>query len=401
MNDNHKSPLNHHCMIVHNYYPFAETRVQRQTEALTEYNYKVDVICMRQDSEPTIENVGYLTIYRLPLKRNKKKGPLFQFVEYLTFMVLTFFKITSLHLRQRYTTVQVHNLPDFLVFAAIIPRFTGSRVILDLHDLMPEFYCAKFNSIMTNLPVRLIRWQEWLSCRFAHHVITVTESWRQTLIQRGVAEYKCSVVMNVADPQYFNSDVTPNGSQKDGELHLVYHGTITQRYGLDMVLYALAQIRSETPNIRFTVQGRGEFLETILHLIKELNLNDLVYLNSDFLPVTELSKVIKSADLGIVPYRRDIFTDGILPTKLMEYAAVGVPAIAAKTPGISAYFDENMVEFFTPEDVEDLALRIRTLYKNRSRLQELTHNIKKFNQKYNWSTQKTKYVNLLDGLAKH
>jgi hypothetical protein len=70
--------------------------------------------------------------------------------------------------------VQAHNLPDFLVFAALVPKLLGARLILDLHDLMPEFYASRFKSGMTSFPIRLLCWQERLSCLFAKHVITVT-----------------------------------------------------------------------------------------------------------------------------------------------------------------------------------------------------------------------------------
>jgi glycosyltransferase involved in cell wall biosynthesis len=388
-----------HCMVVHNYYPFAETRVQRQAEALVNQGLAVDIICLRHEAGPAVDEVGGATIYRLPLGRNKKGGAVSQFFEYLSFLILAFFKLTGLHLRQRYQTVQVHNLPDFLVFAALLPKLSGARVILDLHDLMPEFYCAKFNTTMSSWPVRLIRWQEWMSCRFANHVITVTELWRQTLIERGVSPDKCSVVMNLADTRHFNATLTPVQPDKAGPFHLIYHGTLTQRYGIDLVLRALDRLRHEIPEVRLTIQGRGEYLETLQRLAAELNLGEHVRFGSDFLPITDLFELIRSAHVGFVPYRRDVFTDGILPTKLMEYAALGVPAVVARTPVISAYFDETMVEFFTSEDIDDLIYHIRLLYHDRARLNELARNTIKFHQRYNWPNQSAEYVRLITNLA--
>jgi glycosyltransferase involved in cell wall biosynthesis len=400
-NQSSKSEIRH-CMVVHNYYPFAETRVQRQAETLINYGCNVDIICLRFADEPEVEKVQGVSVYRLPLRRNKQGGPVMQLFEYLAFLIFAFFKLSALHLKRRYHTVQVHNLPDFLVFAALIPKLTGSRVLLDLHDLMPEFFCAKFDTVMDSMPVRLIRWQEWLSCRFADHVITVTESWRQTLIQRGIAPNKCSVVMNVADSRYFstNGSNIVNSSSEDDYFRLIYHGTLAHRYGIDLALRALAQVRQEIPNVRLTIHGRGEYLDDIVKIIDELGVQAQVQLSTEFLPTAELPKLIKSNQVGLVPYRRDIFTDGILPTKLMEYTASGLPAIVAHTPGIAAYFDENMVEFFTSEDVDDLARCIRTLYHDRMRLSQLSQNSAKFNQRYNWDSQAAAYYQLIERLAK-
>lgn len=388
-----------HCMIVHNYYPFAETRVQREAEALAESGIQVDVICLRHGREPNVEQVAGVTAYRLPLSRNKESGPLGQLLEYLGFFVMAFYKVTRLHLHRRYRVVQVHNLPDFLIFAALFPRLMGSRLILDLHDLMPEFFSAKFNKPMDNFLVRLVRWQEWLSCRFAHHVITVTELWRQTLVRRGVPENKCSVVMNVADPRYFSQAAAPAGLPENGHFYLLYHGTLTQRYGVDLVLQALAKVRQEIPDVHLIMHGRGEYQEDVRRFIQEWDLQDAVQFSTEFLPVADLPRLIKSGHLGLVPYRRDIFTDGILPTKLMEYAALGVPAVVVRTPAIKFYFDETMVEFFAAEDVDDLVRAISKLYRDRERLNELACGITRFNQQYSWAAQSAGYVRLVERLA--
>ena len=99
----------------------------------------------------------------------------------------------------------------------------GVRVILDFHDLMPEFYRERYRGDDTSLSVRLLYLQEKLSCRFADHVITVSEHWRQALIERGVPAHKCSVVMNVADDNIFRplKDDLPR-SPINSELQMIY-----------------------------------------------------------------------------------------------------------------------------------------------------------------------------------
>jgi glycosyltransferase involved in cell wall biosynthesis len=393
------SPAIRHCMVVHNYYPLDETRVKRQAEALVNRGYEVDVICLRHGDEPSIDNVAGVTIHRLPVRRNKKRGPLAQLFEYLSFLVLAFLKLTALHRRQRYSVVQVHNLPDFLVFVALIPKLTGSRVILDIHDLMPEFYASRFNTTLASWPVRLVCWQEWLACRFADHVITVSDHWRQTLIKRGVPAQKCSVVMNVADERIFHASAdtgyhAPNHTQ----FRLIYHGTIVERYGLDLAIQAIDQVRQDIPHIHLTILGKGEYVDTLIQMTQELQLNQHVTIYNEIRPPEELPAIIRRADVGIVPYRNDPFTDQLLPTKLMEYAALGLPAIAARTTAIDAYFRNTMVELFEPGDINDLAQCIRTLYTSPERLAELAAGSRKFNERYNWTKIGAAYVALVEQL---
>jgi glycosyltransferase involved in cell wall biosynthesis len=315
MGDKNSSSHKRHCMVVFAHYPAGETRVQRQTEALINHGFEVDIICLRviySGYEPPTEVVNGAQVYRLPVTRSYGNTNFVkQLLEYLAFFFRAMWMLIRLYPRRHYQVVQVHNLPDFLVFAAWFPKLLGARLILDLHDLMPEFYAARTGRGMSNWLVRIITWQEQLSCRFANHVVTVTELWRQTLIQRGVPSDKVSVVMNVADDRIFRRPAK-NGSPKDkNTLQLFYHGAIVPRYGLDLVLEAVARLRDEIPGLRLTIHGDGDYRATLAELAAQLGLGDQVYFSTKLRPVSELPGLICSADGGIVPYRRDIFTDGI------------------------------------------------------------------------------------------
>jgi len=390
-----------HCMVVHATYPLGETRVEREALALVEQGFYVDVICLRGRTEPNTEMVDGVQVFRLPVRRNKGRGLFSQLLEYFVFFTMASIKLATLHRRHRYRIVQLHNLPDFLVFAAWIPKLSGARLILDLHDLMPEFYAGRFGTQLSGWQSRLLCWQERLSCRFADRVITVTEPWRETLIQRGIPGEKISVVMNVADDRVFQAaDELERPARNDERFTLVYHGNITWRYGIDLAVRAIDRVRSEIPQIHFLIHGYGDYREQLAQLIDELGLQNHVTFTTRAMPTSELPKLIRKANVGVVPYRRDIFTDGILPTKLMEYAALEMPVITARTPAIEAYFDSTMVQFFEPDSVEDLAHCILGLFNDRERLAELSNGIRRFNERYSWSKTSARYVELVSELAR-
>lgn len=193
-------------MIVFATYPLGETRVQREAEALVRAGYKVDVICIRIPGDPALSEYKGVKIYRQkyrsPISLLNSGGLSEKFLKYLRFFFTAGIRVTQLYFKKKYSTIQVHNLPDFLVFCTLIPKLLGVPIILDLHDLMPEFYAGRFGH-GTSFSARLIRLQEQMACRFADHVITVSEHWREALIERGVPAKKCSVVMNVADDHIF------------------------------------------------------------------------------------------------------------------------------------------------------------------------------------------------------
>ena len=117
------------------------------------------------------------------------------------------------------------------------------------------------------------------------------------------------------------------------------------------------------------------------------------------MPISDLPSLIAVADVGVVPYRRGVFTDGILPTKLMEYISLNMPVIASRTPAIDTYFDETMVEFFEPESIDGLADCIVRLHTDETRRQQLVQGGQTFRQRHSWEMISTDYVTLVKRLA--
>jgi glycosyltransferase involved in cell wall biosynthesis len=394
------SCVGRHCMIVHAYYPLGETRVEREALALVRAGWTVDVICLRHSRDLAFETVEGVDIYRLPVQRRKTGGMARQMVEYLRFSLLVFLKLLTLYPRRRYETIQAHNLPDFLIFSALLPKLVGARLILDIHDLMPEFFAARTGLRMDSPLVRIVTLQERLSCWFADHVITVTEVWRNRLISRGVPAQKVSVVMNVADERIFRPlpERKPQ-EHEDSCFRLIYHGTFKRYYGMEELIRAIGVASQLIPNIHLTLQGVGEMYAEMRELVDDLHLQEHVELNGYALPAEELPALIAEADAGVVPNRNDLFAGDLLPTKLLEYVALRKPVIAARTRVISMYFDDSMVEFFTPGDYGSLAESIIALHDDRERLAKLAQNSQKFVERHNWNSISSQYVGLVARLS--
>lgn len=388
-------PARRHCMVVYATYPLGETRVQREAEALVDAGYDVDVICLRGAGEPARDRHRDVEIHRLPMDADKRSLR-HQLWSYVLFTFRAAALLAKLHRSRGYAAVQLHNLPDFLVFAALVPKIKGVPVILDLHDLMPEFFEGRFGAGRSPWLLRAIRLQERLSCRFADHVITVSDHWRHTLAERGTPLGKVSVVMNVADERIFTPE--PEGRPNDGT-RLIYHGTMTERYGLDTAIEAVGIVRDEIPEIHLTLHGKGDHLPALKTLTARLGLQAQVTFSETHIPTEQLPALIASCDIGLAPYRDDVFTDGIIPTKLMEYAVMRLPCIASSTSAISAQFGDSMVEFFRPGDAEDLARCIRVLHDDPERRAELAAKARNFTDRYNWAQEGGRYVALVDRLT--
>jgi glycosyltransferase involved in cell wall biosynthesis len=382
-------------MIVNNSYP--DVRVEREARALVDNGYSVDVMCMQQGDRPKREQQGEIRIFRLPVRRRRGQSIRVQLSEYLSFAAWAAAMTAYQHHKHRYASVQVHNVPDFLVFAAAVPKLAGVPIILDLHDLMPEFFASRFGGDMHAPAVRAVLLEERLSTSFADKVITVTDLWRDDLLRRGLPPDKVHVVMNLPDPSLFpmrEPAVRPAG----GPLTFLYHGSFTRRYGIDVMLRAFAKA-SQRHDARLIIHGRGEYEDTIRSLIAELGLGGRVELSNEWMPSDQLPDLVRSADVGIVPYRRDILTEGILPTKLMEYAALGVPAIASRTRAVQANFTDDMVCFVEPADVDGLAAAIDALASDPGLRLTMATNAQRFTREHQWNDEAAKYVAIVNELV--
>lgn len=384
-----------HCMIVDNYYP--DIRVEREARALVRRGHTVEVICLRNEGDLARERIGSIVVRRVPVRRQRGMGLAAQAVEYVAFAAWAFALVSVLHLRRKFDVVQVHNVPDFLVLSALVPKLTGARVLLDLHDLMPEFFASRFGGRMDGLPVRLVRWQERMSTAFADRVLTVTELWRGTLVERGLAPEKVDVVMNLPDDGLFRRRA-PEVRRAPDPITVLYHGTLTHRYGVDQLVRAVASIGDRLP-LRLIVHGRGELVPELEALVARLGISHRVTMSTELLPTAALPDLIAQADIGVVPNRNDVFTDGILPTKLMEYAALGIPAVVARSTATTAYFDDSMVRYVEPNDVSALAVAIEELARDPDRRLAMARSAQSFTDQYGWSREAERYVDIVEEMV--
>jgi len=382
------------CMVA--FTDFAtDARVRREAEALAERGDTVDVICLRGAGEGrAIRNIR---THGLSKFRYRGSNPLGYIAQYVLFLVYATLVVGTLHILRGYRIVQVHTMPDFMVFSAIVPKLLGAKVVLDVHDLSPQLYQSKFDLPESSPLIRLLTWVERRSIAFADAAIAVHEPHLAELVRHGNPRRKFSVVMNAADPAIF--PLRAEAPPKDG-FRLVYHGTISQRHGLEVAVRAVAQARRQVDGLEFLVLGDGDDVDRIAGLTSELGIRANVTVRRGFVPIEQLPQVLADADVGVVPIYDDPFTRFMLPVKLLEYAALGIPAICTSTETIRAYFDDTMVRFVAPGDPDDLAAAIVELYRDPERRQRLSDGARLFDERHGWEAERSRYYELIDSLVR-
>lgn len=385
------------CMVAYTHYP-TDSRIRREAESLVERGDEVDMICLGESGEENPELFHNVRLIKIIVKRYRGDSALRYIFSYLHFFFSAVFQLTLLHVRKPYHLIQVHTMPDFMVFTAIIPKLLGIKVLLDVHDLMPELYESKFNYPSTHPLIRLITWVERISISFADSAMAVHKPHLEALCTHGNPRQKFTILLNLPDPKIFDTKKYTVPEISDGKFELIYHGMLARRNGLETAIRAVASLQNELDGLRLTIIGDGDDVPHLKELIEEFHLKNIVDLSEGMVSMEKLIPRILRAEVGVVPIFYDDFTKYMLPVKLLEYVALEKPVICSRTETIEAYFDDSQVQFFSPGDEDDLAEKIWMLAQHPCKLEELNKNAFRFNQTYSWYSQKQIYHTLVDSL---
>lgn len=344
-------------------HPFpTHTIVARDVFELLRQGFEIDLVCSAAPAghrETGVVRPG-LRVHRVPIRHRRRPGIRYP-LEYAVFFIAALGLVSGLGLRRHYAAVQVDNLPDFLVFAATVPRWRGARVVFNMYELTPEMIGARFHGRGGRSLIRAARWVEQAATRWADHVIVVSRPCFDALHARGVPAERMTVVLNTgSEAVQPELDARPSDLGQGQSPVLITHTTLVDRYGVDVVIRALAALDRGWPGLTLRVVGGGEQMDALVGLTRKLGLTDRVTFTGP-LPWAETQQQVRSATLGIVAVLADGYGQLLLPTKLLEYARSGVPAVCSRLPAIEAYFPPDAVAYFQAGDERDLAAQVARL----------------------------------------
>ncbi len=383
------------AIVVHAVFP-GDPRVRRQSDALLDAGYEVDVVCLRQPGEAADETDGRLRIVRLPLNRSFV-GFAGHLAEYVAFSAMVAWRLAREHRSRRYDLVQVATVPDFLSFAALPEKLGGVPLLLDLHEDMPEFFRDRFANRLLRPLMPLVSASARASAAVADHLITVHEPLRRLSIARGVPPERISVVMNSADGRLFDpSRFERREFMADGELRLIHHSNFQRIYGLDVAVTGLAQLRPDL-RWRLDVYGDGPWRPQIEAAIERTGVADRVTLHGR-VPMDELPGLLAGADIGLVPSLPEPYLEYSLSTKLLEYAAMGVPTIASDLATFRHYFTDAALCFVPGGEPGAVARGVESLVDDPARTVAMGLEAQRQAAAYDWEIHKARYLGIVERL---
>lgn len=382
-------------MVSHSFYE-SDNRIIRYAEALAARGDEVHVIALRRHPGlPVDELTNGVNLHRIQDRFGKHETSSWSFL----WPLLRFTLVSSGWLVRRsrpgFDVVHVHNIPDFLVFAAWFPKLTGAKVILDIHDIVPEFFASKFGKAPDSLLVKALRLMEKASAAMADRVILANHLWLARYTARSAPAAKCIAVINHVDEQVFR----PLPRRRTGtEPTIVFPGGLQWHQGLDIAIRAFAVLLTRLPTARFDIYGDGNVKPQLVALAAELGLEGAVRFHEP-VNLRDIAQIMADADLGVVPKRADSFGNEAYSTKIMEFMSVGVPVVVSRTTVDQHYFDDQVVRFFPSGDHEALAQAMFELLSEPAARAALVDKAREYVARHGWSQHKHEYLGLVDALV--
>jgi glycosyltransferase involved in cell wall biosynthesis len=382
--------------MVH-YSDFAvDSRIQRQARALAERGDHVDCVCLGDEVEL---NVGEGSIATHRAAGDKPRGGARAYLEgNARFLAGATRKVNALERSGRFDLVEIHNMPDALVFAALRPKLRGVPLMLNFHDTFPELFATLFDRPPGHPLVRLIRAEERVSAALADGHIFVTDEARELLRRRGISAKNTQVVMNTPDERVFGERRAASTPPTEGDLRIVYHGGLADRFGVETLVRAVALLRERSEPVALDVYGSDADAARQLAAFAAEIAPQGVRIAPQPTPVEEIPARLAAADLGVVPTLRDGFTEMLLPVKLLEYVHMGLPTIASRLPVIERYFGDDVL-LAEPGDAASIAAAIEGVRADPVAARSRAERASKRLAKIEWRQQRQGYLDLVDGLV--
>jgi glycosyltransferase involved in cell wall biosynthesis len=384
------------CMVTHSFYA-SDNRVTRYAQALVARGDHVDVLALRRSPELAKEQIiDGVHVFRIQDRLSKtERSKLAYLWPLLRFLALSALWVTRRHAKKPYDLLHIHNIPDFMVFSAWYPKMTGAKIILDIHDIVPEFFASKFGADSRSALFSLLRWMERVSAAIADHVIIGNHLWLDKYAARTRTRGRCTPFINNVDSHVF---IPRPRKRQDGKLIILFPGGLQWHQGVDIAILAFSRVRAALANAEFHIYGDGSAKESLVALAAKLQLNGSVRFFKTT-TVRKIAAVMADADLGVVPKRADSFGNEAYSTKIMEFMAVGVPVVVSSTKVDRFYFDESVVRFFESGDPDALAREIIELLRNFELRRQLITRASEYAARNCWDNRKADYLNLVDCLC--
>jgi glycosyltransferase involved in cell wall biosynthesis len=292
--------------------------------------------------------------------------------------------------------------PQFFTVCAayLVSRIKRIPFVFELRDIWPESIKA-VGAMNDSIVIKLLEKIELFLYRKAELIISVTHTFKKTLIDRGVEAEKIKVITNGVDISRFSKadkDISlVSQFELQGKFVAGYVGTHGMAHHLETILDAALIAQENNDDIRFLLLGNGARKQELVELAEKMGLTNIIFIDS--VPKDDVARYWSLLDVSIIHLKKiDLFAS-VIPSKLFECMAMGIPVLHGVLGESAEIVENNQMGFvFEPENEQQLYELLIKLKENADIYQRFQKQTIKASKKYDRSVLASQFLKLLSGI---
>jgi len=334
------------------------------------------------------ELVDGIKIIRVWTYITANEGFVKRILDYLSFM----FAAIPASFFVKKPTMVIGTSPQFFTACAacVVGWLKNIPFIFELRDIWPESVKA-VGAMDDSFVLRFFERIEMFLYRRATKIISVTHSFKKSLIEKGVKGNKIDVVTNGVDSSRFKVQKKDRELVKkfglDGKFVAGYIGTHGMAHSLETLLEAAEEIqkRPDSKDYFFLFLGHGARKKELMTMAHSKGLENVTFINS--VPKEEVVRYWSLLDLSIIHLKKTPLFTSVIPSKLFECMAMGIPVLHGVAGESAAIVQKEHVGIvFEPENHIELVDKVILLRNDRIQYETLQTNCltaaKSYDRKY-------------------
>ncbi|EMS77720.1 glycosyltransferase family 4 protein [Desulfotignum phosphitoxidans] len=322
------------------------------------------------------ENMEGIDVIRVWSYITANEGFVKRILDYVSFMV----SAVGISPRVKAPDLVISTSPQFFSACAafLISRMRQIPFVFELRDIWPESIKA-VGAMKSSLIIRMLEKIEIFLYHHAVKIVSVTHSFKNTLIRRGVPGDKITVVTNGVDLERFRprekDDHLVAQYGLKGKFVAGYIGTHGMAHALETLLEAADQVRHQAggDRFRFILLGNGARKAHLLEKAKEMDLDNVIFIDS--VPKEDVAKYWSLLDVSIIHLRKTPLFTTVIPSKLFECMGMGIPVLHGVMGESAKMVEKHGVGMlFEPENADALCRGLQTLAHDPDVYKKMTHN---------------------------
>lgn len=329
---------------------------------------------------------------RTPLRDTLGEGLLKKMRHFVTQLIaLLSFYAKLLICRGSYDII-VSSLAGFEIdsmLACMLSKVKRVPFIYDYDDPSPELRIAFYGCSANDPRVRLSRFTRDVLSRNADLVLTASDSVKAQIAQGVGNAKKVDVWYNLPRMDEVRTRVSKKHLREalgfESDCFVVCYLGRVPSWGIEPLAHVITDFAKDirrSENILFLIIGGGRWEGHYRRIAQELGQADHVLITG-MIPRQKALEYLMASDVSCIPFATSLASNHIVPTKLFEAMALGIPVLCSRSTNYVQILGDDGIYFNGSSHA--ITDKIRWCLMNKTELEKISSNLKsKFVNKYCW-----------------